>query len=268
MAEKSGRITGIFYYPVKSCRGIPAESVEIGERGIENDRYWVVANSEGKAITQREISKMALIEPSVDAKGALTLKCHDRSACEVTPGEGSKSTKVDVWGTQCDGIDEGDEVAKWLSEYLQTECRLVRVADDNNRQCAVPLPDGSPVKLTFVDGVSFLVISQESLDDLNSRLSEPVSIERFRPNIVVAGLGAFAEDACDELQIGDITFYKVQPCERCVITTIDPESAVKGVEPLKTLNSYRRVDKAVIFGTYFLHSKAGKISVSDEVVRR
>jgi uncharacterized protein len=268
MAEKSGRITGIFFYPVKSCRGIPAESVEIGERGIKDDRYWVVANSQGKAITQREISKMALIEPGVDTAGALTLKCGDRSACVVPPGAASKSTKVDVWGTQCDGIDEGDEVANWLSEYLQTECRLVRVAADNDRQCAVPLPDGSPVKLTFVDGASFLVISQESLDDLNGRLSEPMSMKRFRPNIVVAGLGAFAEDSCNELRIGDVTFHKVQACERCVITTIEPESAVRGVEPLKTLNSYRRVDNAVVFGTYFLHSNAGRISVGDEVVSR
>jgi uncharacterized protein YcbX len=266
VAEKNGRITGIFYYPVKSCRGIPAESVEIGERGIKNDRYWVVANSEGKAITQREITNMALIDVSVDDRGALTLKCPDRAPCTVTAGNGSESTTVDVWGNKCAGIDEGDEAANWLSSYLKTQCRLVRVADDNDRQCAAPLPDGSPVKLTFVDGVSFLVISQESLDDLNNRLPEPLSMKRFRPNIVVAGLGAFSEDACEELRIGDITFHKVQPCERCVITTIDPESAAKGVEPLKTLNSYRKVEKAVIFGTYFLHSKQGRIRVGDEVI--
>jgi uncharacterized protein len=267
MAQTSGRITGIFYYPVKSCRGVPAKTVEIGERGIKNDRHWIVATPDGKAITQREIAKMALIEPSVDGKGTLTLESRDTSACTVTRGNGSKPTKVDVWGTPCDGVDEGDEAAKWLSDFLETECRLVRVADDNDRQCAMPLPDGSPVKLTFVDGVSFLIVSQESLDDLNSRLPEPLSIKRFRPNIVVSGLGAFSEDSSEELRIGDITFHKVQPCERCVITTIDPESATKGVEPLKTLNSYRRVENAVIFGTYFLHSKPGKISVGYQVVR-
>jgi uncharacterized protein YcbX len=266
MAEKNGRITGIFYYPVKSCRGVAAQSVDIGERGIKNDRYWVVANSEGVAITQREVTNMALVEASVDDRGALTLKNPDGAPCIVNPRNGSTPTTVDVWGNKCAGIDEGDEAAKWLSSYLKAECRLVRVADDNDRQCIMPLPDGTPVKLTFVDGCSFLVISEESLDDLNNRLPEPLSIKRFRPNIVVSGLGAFSEDESDELRIGDMTFFKVQPCERCVITTIDPESAIKGVEPLKTLNSYRRVEKKVIFGTYFLHSKPGKISVGDEVI--
>jgi uncharacterized protein len=266
MASKNGRITSIFYYPVKSCRGITAPSVEIGERGIKNDRNWVVASAEGKALTQREFSKMALIEATVDNGGALTLKAPDRVSCSVAHGNGSSATTVDVWGNQCAGVDEGDEAANWLGSYLGTQCRLVRVAEDNNRQCMAPLPDGSPVKLTFVDGCSLLVISQESLDDLNNRLDEPLSIIRFRPNIVISGLGAFAEDDSDQLQIGDITLFKVQPCERCVITTIDPESASKGVEPLKTLSKYRRVDQKVIFGTYYLHAQPGKISVGDEVV--
>jgi uncharacterized protein len=264
MVLKNGRVTDIFYYPIKSCRGVAASRVEIGERGVKFDRNWVVANSDGKAITQREISSMALIDAIVDG-GELTLSAPDRVSCKVTPNGGS-ATSVEVWGTQCGGIDEGEEAATWLSSFLGTPCRLVRVANDNNRQCAVSLPDGTPVKLTFVDGVSFLVISSESLDDLNNRLSEPVTMNRFRPNIVVSGLGAFEEDRCDKLQIGGITFFKVQPCERCVITTIDPATARKGVEPLKTLNSYRRVDSSVIFGTYFLHSGPGGISVGDEVI--
>lgn len=139
-------------------------------------------------------------------------------------------------------------------------------ADNNDRQCLAPLPDGTPVKLTFVDGCSLLVISQESLDDLNNRLAKPAEMIRFRPNIVISGLGAYSEDDCDKLQIGDVTLFKVQPCERCVITTIDPQSGVKGVEPLKTLSGYRRIEKAVVFGTYFLHSQPGKISAGDEVI--
>ncbi len=263
---KTGRITDIFYYPIKSCRGIAAPSVEIGERGIKNDRQWVVANSEQKAITQRELSQMALIEATVGEDGALTLKAPERAPFTVAKGKGTVATTVDVWGNECAGIDEGDEAASWLGSYLGTQCRLVRVAEGNTRECMAPLPDGSPVKLTFVDGCSLLVISQESLDDLNNRLADPVQITRFRPNLVISGLGAFSEDDCDQLQIGDLTLYKVQPCERCVITTIDPESGKKGVEPLKTLNTYRRVDKKVIFGTYFLHSKPGKISIGDDVV--
>lgn len=268
MANKNGRITSIFYYPVKSCRGIADSSVEIGERGIRNDRNWVVANAEGKALTQRELSQMALIEANVDNGGALTLQAPERASCTVAHGSGSSATTVDVWGNQCAGVDEGDDVANWLGSFLGTQCRLVRVAENNDRQCMAPLPDGSTVKLTFVDGCSLLVISQESLDDLNNRLAEPVTIKRFRPNIVISGFEAFSEDDFTELQIGDITLYKVQQCERCVITTIDPESAKKSVEPLKTLSTYRRVEKKVNFGAYYLHSQPGKISVGDEVIAR
>ena len=266
MAGKNGRIAGIFYYPVKSCRGIATSSVEIRERGIKSDRNWVVASAEGKALTQREFSQMALIEAIVDDGGILTLKAPERDPCTVAQGNGSSPTTVDVWGNQCAGVDEGDDVANWLGSYLGTQCRLVQVAKDNDRKCMAPLPDGSSVKLTFVDGCSLLVISQESLDDLNNRLSEPVTMKRFRPNIVIEGIGAYLEDDCTELKIGDLTLYKVQPCERCVITTIDPESATKSVEPLKTLSSYRRVEKKVNFGAYYLHSQPGKISVGDEVI--
>lgn len=265
MALKNGRVTDIFYYPIKSCRGVAASRVEVGERGVKFDRNWVVANQDGKAITQREISSMALIEAVVGEGGELVLSAPERDSIKVLP-DGDTATTVDVWGNQCGGVDQGDEVAGWLSSFLGTPCRLVRVADDNNRECQASLPDGSPVKLTFVDGVSFLVISRESLDDLNNRLAQPVSMNRFRPNIVISGLGAFEEDECDQLKIGNITLFRVQRCERCVITTIDPETAQKGVEPLKTLNSYRNVDKAVVFGTYFLHSGPGEVSVDDEVI--
>lgn len=267
MTQLNGRVTGIFYYPIKSCRGIAISCAEIGERGIRYDRNWVVSTPEGKAITQREIARMALIDTSVDDSGALTLRAPDREPCTVAANGSPKgSVTVDVWGNLCEGVDEGDGVAKWLCSFLGTECRLVRVAEDNTRQCMAPLPDGSSVKLTFVDGCSFLVVSTESLDDLNSRLADPVQMIRFRPNLVISGLGAFQEDQCDQLTIGDITLFKVQPAERCVITTIDPQTASKGVEPLKTLNSYRRVDKAVVFGTYYLHSKPGAINIGDEVV--
>lgn len=266
MASKCGQITAIFYYPVKSCRGIAASSVEIAERGIKNDRNWVVASAEGKALTQREFSQMALIEAGVDGGGNLTLKAPERADLIVADGNGSHSATVDVWGNQCAGVDEGDDAANWLGSFLGTKCRLVRVADDNDRKCMAPLPDGTEVRLTFVDGCSLLVISQASLDDLNNRLTEPVSIKRFRPNIVISGFDAFSEDDFDQLKIGALTLHKVQQCERCVITTIDPESATKGVEPLKTLSAYRRVEKKVNFGAYYLHSSSGRINVGDEVV--
>ncbi len=268
MTSENGRITGLYYYPVKSCRGIAATSVEIAERGISNDRNWVVASVEGKALTQREHSQMALIEANVDNGGNLTLKAPDRATFTVAHGNGSSATNVDVWGNQCAGVDQGDDVANWLGAYLGTPCRLVRVAENNDRQCMAPLPDGSPVKLTFVDGCSLLVISQESLDDLNNRLADPVTIKRFRPNIVISGFDPYSEDDFAELQIGEITLYKVQQCERCVITTIDPETAQKGIEPLKTMSTYRRVEKKVNFGAYYLHSKPGKIKVGDEVIAR
>lgn len=266
MASINGRITSIFYYPVKSCRGIAATSVEIVERGIKNDRKWVVASADGKALTQREFSQMALIEAVVEDDGNLVVKAPGRPAFLVKHQSEGAASSVDVWGNQCAGVDEGDEVANWLGSFLGTQCRLLRVADNNDRVCMAPLPNGSSVKLTFVDGCSLLVISQESLNDLNNRLSAPVTMKRFRPNIVVSGFDAYSEDDFEELRIGELTLYKVQQCERCVITTIDPDTAVKGLEPLKTLSTYRRVEKKVNFGAYYLHSRSGKINVGDEVI--
>lgn len=260
-----GHITGLFYYPVKSCLGITASSVAIEERGIKYDRQWAVANAQGQALTQRELSQMALIEARVNDNGTLTLKAPGRASCEMSAGNSTTSTTIEVWGNRYTGFDEGDRVADWLEAFLGMQCRLVRVNPDNDRQCVVNLPDGKPVRLSFVDGCSFLVISQESLADLNDRMSQPVPMERFRPNIVISGLGAFAEDACRELQIGTVTLHKVQSCERCVITTIDQSSAIKGVEPMKTLSAYRRSGKKVIFGTYFLHAQSGQINIGDEV---
>jgi uncharacterized protein YcbX len=265
--KSTGRVTAINRYPIKSCAGINLDTAQIVERGIAYDREWVLINEAGKSITQREFAEMALIQTTLMPNGALELNAPQMAPLVVPANSSDRSQcSANVWGTECAADDEGDEAAQWFCQYLKTKCRLVRVSKSNTRTAKGKLPNAEPVKITFVDGNPLLVVSQESLDDLNGKMNEPVPMNRFRPNIVIEGLGAFAEDRCSSLQLGPLKLFKAAPCSRCVITTIDQQTLKKGAEPLRTLSTYRMDNNKVLFGSYFLHGGTGRISLGDEVI--
>jgi uncharacterized protein YcbX len=174
-----------------------------------------------------------------------------------------QTREVLVWRDRCAAVDQGDEVAEWLSRFLRRPCRLVRMAEDHVRRVDPVYAVSEADQVGFADGYPFLIISEESLADLNARLAQPLLMNRFRPNIVVRGGAAYAEDGWCRVRIGGIEFSLVKACARCAITTTDQATAQVGREPLATLATYRRVERGVLFGQNAIHAATGAIRVGD-----
>jgi uncharacterized protein YcbX len=206
---------------------------------------------------------MALIEPDIDAGGGLVLNAPGMPDCRAPAVRIGLEIKVRVWDDWCGSIDQGDEIARWLSDYLECECRLVRLADMTVRHLDERYSRSG--ETGFADGFPFLLISEESLTDLNGRLVEPLPMNRFRPNIVATGSSSYAEDGWQTIRIGTLEFRVVKPCARCVITTVDQATGNKGTEPLKTLATYRKSERGVMFGQNLVHCGSGSISVGDPI---
>lgn len=264
---QTAELTSIYIYPIKSCGRISLETSRIAQRGLPYDREWVLVDDEGNMITQREAAGMALIQPAVSEAGVLSLTAPGMTP-HVVPSVADNGTTqaVDVWGTDALGVDQGDETAMWFSDCLKISARLVRFSQRSTRVTEQPKPDGSTSPLTFTDCAPLLVISEESLTDLNQRLSEPVPMDRFRPSLVIKGLGEFAEDTSRTLTINGVTLHAQKACARCVLTTIDQATAVpKGPEPLRTLNEYRKEGKKVMFGYYYQSDSDGNLRTGDKL---
>jgi len=246
----SATLTALNIYPIKSCRGIALERARVGSTGLVDDRHWMLVRPNGRFVTQRELPRLALIATAVDARGL------DLSAPGMTPlhvprmlDEGARD--VTVWKFSGRGIDCGDDVAAWFSEFLETPLRLVRFDANVPRECNAEWTQGLRAVTEFADGYPVLVLSRASLAELNARLPRALPMERFRPNVVIDGVGAYDEDRIHELVAGELRLRLVKPCTRCAITTTDQQvGAVDGVEPLATLKTYRfdRALHGVAFG--------------------
>lgn len=179
-------------------------------------------------------------------------------------GEVGPTSRVQIWDDECAAVSEGGDAARWFSQHLDISARLVRMAGDDAR------PLGSSTAqpgdhVSFADGFPFLLLSTASLHDLNRRLSLPVPMDRFRPNIVIDGCGPHAEDDWNRIMIGEVSFRFAKPCARCVITTVDQASGERGREPLRTLSTYRTVEGQVLFGQNLVHEGRGVVQVGDSV---
>jgi uncharacterized protein len=249
MTEIISTLSSIYIYPVKSCRGIAIAAGELNRWGLVYDRHWMIVSDSGRFITQREEPRLALIGTEIQTQ-TLKLSAPELPDLEIPLNRADQAEKilVVVWRDQCQAIDQGDEAAAWFSNYLQRDCRLVRMDEDFNRPVSSTYAL-RPAQVSFADGFPMLLISEASLADLNSRLLEPLPMNRFRPNFVVSGCEPYAEDTWQTIQIGEIVFDLVKLCERCVITTTDQTTAIRSKEPLLTLGTYRRSPKgAILFG--------------------
>lgn len=257
-------LSGLFFYPVKSLRGIALERAPVGGRGIQFDRHWMVVDEDGKFLTQRKHPRMALIRTAL-TPGALRLSAPTMPDLELAlEPEGGEEATVQVWGDHCLARSAGAAPASWLSRFLGIECRLFFMPEQTERPVD-PAYASAKDRVGFADAFPFLLISQASLDDLNGRLDQPLPMIRFRPNLVVAGCEPYAEDGWRRIRIGELTFRVAKPCSRCAIPTIDPETAEKGVEPLRTLSRYRREGNQVYFGQNLLHDQAGELRLGATV---
>jgi len=243
-------LTGLFVYPIKSCRGIARDNALLEPTGLADDRHWMLVRPNGRFVTQREIPRMALIATEVTAR-SLVLSAPGLPALDVSRDAGSQALAVTVWKFSGRGIDCGDAAAGWVSQFLETPLRLVRFDASAPRECSPEWTPGTRAITEFSDGFPILVISRASLAELNSRLPKELPMERFRPNVVIDGVSAYDEDRIHELRAGRVTLRLVKPCARCSITTTDQQRGeVDGVEPLRTLKEYRfdRDLRGVLFG--------------------
>jgi len=261
-------LSALHLYPVKSCRGLSVPSAELDDHGLVGDRrFMIVAEADGLFLTQRTHPRMALIETSLTST-ELFLSSPGRGSVTVPLNASAGLRRVTVWKSTVTADDCGDESAEWLTNFLGLPLRLVRMGGTFQRPMLKAAAQAGDV-VSFADSCPLMVLSEASLADLNSRLAQPLPMNRFRPNFVIAGCEPYAEDTWDRVRIGDAVFRSAGPCARCPITTTDQFTAVRGKEPLKTLATYRR-DPAdptdVNFGTNLIHeTKRGTVQVGAAV---
>jgi len=252
-------------YPIKSCRGYAVERALVTPRGLADDRLLMITDSDGHFLTQREYPKMALVEPTL-SEDLVTLRAPGMTPLDLPRRRSGLAQSVVVWRDQCQAVDQGETVATWLSDYLGTGARLVHLHDDFARAVDPAYRRRVDDQTSFADAFPFLIISEESLVDLNQRLATPLPMDRFRPSLVVRGGGAFAEDQWQQIKIGEIIFDRVKPCARCKITTIDQATAAVGQEPLTTFATFRRTEEGKVnFGQNLISAGRGLIAVGDAV---
>lgn len=275
MSTGMPHVTALHLYPVKSLGGFGVDAAEADDFGFVGDRNFLVVDPDGKFLTQRALPRMALIATALSGD-SLTLSAAGFGRVDVrrAPDPAAPVRSVTVWKNE--GLlaeDCGDEAAMFLSRFLEAPLRLVRLGPKYHRP--VKPSKGRPGDVvSFADAYPFLLLSEASLADLNDRLvaqgEEALPMNRFRPNIVVGGCEAYAEDAWPTFGIGSLRFRNAGPCARCIVTTTDQQTASRGKEPLRTLATYRR-DPAeptdVNFGINLIHgTKRGAVRVGDTVV--
>ena len=248
-------LSALHYYPIKSCAGTSVKRTQAAERGLINDRDFMLVDADNHFLTQREYARMALIKPML-RDGLLTVLAPGMAALTVDPMEYAETREVVVWDDTCRAHDMGNMAADWFSTYLGTTARLVYQDHSQKRRVDPRYAPHDIDEASFSDGFPFLLISEASLADLNARLETPLPMNRFRPNLVVAGCEPFAEDTWKRIRIGTLELAIVKPCARCAITTTDQQTAERGKEPLATLASFRRTlgNSKVMFGQNVIYA--------------
>jgi uncharacterized protein len=264
-ADVSARIHQLWVYPVKSCAGVALDQAVLTPTGLEWDRSWMVVDSEGEFVTQRELPRMALIQPSF-RMGQLVLRAPGMLALHLALDAAESPLTVRVWDDTVEAWDMGDLAAQWFSDFLGPEApadlkrlRLARFDPEMKRVCSLKWTGGRESLTQFADGFGVLVTSTASLDELNARLAKagelPVDQRRFRPNIVLSGVESHDEDRIGAWRVqaegGVAALENVKPCARCPIPNIDPASATSTPVVSDALQAYRadpRLDGAITFG--------------------
>lgn len=258
-------LSTLTYFPIKACRGFDVLASNVQRMGLEYDRRMMVVTPDGGFLTQREYPRLALVTPTLKNE-AVTLSAPNVESIRFAVQSSGTPMSVDIWSSSgVDAIDQGDDAAAWLSDWLGVSVRLVHMADGFKRRLNPNYAIHADDHTGFADGYPILILSEESLQDLNSRLDSAVPMNRFRPNLVVKGCEPFAEDTWKRIRIGDVEMAIVKPCPRCVVTTIDKETLAKNKEPLKTLSGYRNHELGAIFGMNTIPLNEGKIETGMKV---
>lgn len=257
-------VTDLYIYPIKSLAGIRIESAKAEEMGFENDRRWMLINSENQFITQRKYPILSQFYPKFkNDKIEITYQnlTHDFliEECLMEP------IFSNVWDDETTVFEVNETTSRWFSEVLGFSCKLVKIVNNGDRKhSSIKLE--TTLNVSLADGYPYLLVGSESLDFLNQKVEEKITIARFRPNIVISSQCAHEEDLFGFFQIGTVKFRNVKPCGRCIMVNNNPVTAAVSKEPLKTLSSYRKVDNSIFFGTNVMCLNEGEISVGDALV--
>jgi uncharacterized protein len=270
------KISQLWIYPIKSLPGILLKKSRLFSKGLENDRSFMLVDSNNLFLSQRKLPKMALISVSIEEQSLIV--SHKEKPDLLIPWpkapwpknfSENNLIKVKVWHDECEAIHLSSIIDKWFSDILGIDCKLVYLPDESLRYVDNHFAKNNE-QTRFSDGFPLLLIGEESLNDLNSRLQKKLTMRSFRPNIVVNDCDAYAEDSWNNFIINKSEFSAVKACSRCIITTIDPDTAEKSKdrEPLKTLQTYRQKDRQVFFGQNILFKvdEVGLLAIGDELL--
>lgn len=257
-------LSQIYVYPVKSLSGIQVSRWPVDKNGLQYDRKWMLIDEQQQFLSQRRLPKMALIKTRIEHDQLiLSAPSQDDLVLALNP-ESGEDVKVGIWRDECLAKSVSAAADIWLSEFLQTTCRLVYHPDDRQRQ--VDQRYAAPNDQTaFSDGFPFLIVSESSLNSLNQALPSRVSMARFRPNLVIADCESYAEDGWRLIEINQIKFRLPKPCSRCSVPGIDPDTAISAKEPLATLSRLRKWENQIYFGQNALHDQSGQLLVGSPI---
>lgn len=262
------KLSEIYIYPVKSLGGIHLDIANITTRGLKNDRRFMLIDENGRFMSQREHPQLAIFQTKIEDNFLKII--HKRTGQILLINLSSNSQlaplSVTIWDDETSAIEVSSEASAWFTQALNIPTRLVYMPEESQRKTDVQYALTGEEITSFSDGYPILIIGQSSLNDLNNRLENPVNINRFRPNFVFTDGEPFEEDNWHEFTVGNIRFFGVKPCARCIMTTIDQETGdKKSKEPLLTLNKYRKAGNKILFGQNVLISQLGTVSVGEDV---
>ena len=233
------RISALYRYPLKSARGQSLQEARLTSTGFEHDRQWLLVTPPGRFITQREQPRLALLHAEATA-AQLRLSAADLPTMSIAHSDAQARSRVKIWRDECMAFDAGDEIAATLSDWLRSPCRLVRFDPQQQRLSNRQYTGDIAAENAFSDGYPLLLTGAASLSDLNQRIGRELPMNRFRPNIVLEGLGPYEEDQLHELRREDLALRAVKPCTRCCITSTEQAGGtLDGDEPLRTLKTFR-----------------------------
>jgi uncharacterized protein YcbX len=243
------KLSEIWIYPVKSLGGIRLKTARVLEKGLQHDRRWMLVDREGKFLTQRVYPEMALFKLSINDHQLSVTHSKKQSVHTISlqPHLGNEQHRVTIWDDVVSAFEVSADSSSWFSQMLGIPCKLVFFPEENERKVD-PRYATADENVSLADGYPFLIIGEASLADLNSKLQKPLPMNRFRPNFVFSGGNPYEEDRWKQFSIGSNRFIGVKPCSRCVLTTVDQETAEKSDEPLRTLATYRKRENKIYFG--------------------
>ena len=255
------QLQSIHIYPIKSTRRLALSEAVVEPRGLAGDRRWLLVDTDGVFLSQRSHPRMALIRTELHGGGLAVTAPQMPPLVVPRPTNGAARAPVRVWNDEVAALPAAPAANAWFSRFLDLQCRLVFMDETAQR----PFELETAGLVSFADMTPVLIATQASLDALNARLDEPLPMNRFRPNLVVAGTEAFEEDRWPRVRIGEVVFDVIRPAGRCVVTTIDQDTAAQGKEPLRTLATFRKQGSEVMFGIRCAAAAPGVVRVGDAV---